>query len=110
MAMNKSELESALKLARQQVEESTAALKAIEMAPENNVFASLQEAEDTLSERLREEAFNDCEGAGNCGADAYVQEFIVDGVHYIGTLQVEYNRHDKTYYYIEETSWTASPK
>jgi len=108
--MTKEELQIALTAARIKVAELEVALMQIAMAPENNVFASLAEAEDTLSERLREEAFNDCEGAGNCGADAYRQEFIVDGAHYIGTLDVECSRHDKTYYYIESASWTAVPK
>ena len=55
-------------------------------------------------------AFEDCEGAGNCGMDKYTQEFIVGDMHYIATLTVEYNRHDKTYYYIDETDFTVTPK
>lgn len=108
--MTKEELQAELKASRLKTAELEAAIFAIDALPENNVFASLDEAEDALSERLRDEAFSDCEGAGNVGADAYQQEFIVDGVHYIGTLSVEYNRHDKTYYYIEESRWSAVPK
>lgn len=108
--MTREELAAELTAARIRVDELERAIKRIDTAPENNVFASLEEAERVLAIRLECEASEDCEGAGNCGADAYVQEFIVDGTHYIGTLEVEYNRHDKTYYYIESTNWWTRPK
>jgi hypothetical protein len=72
-------------------------------AVENNVFSSMEEAEGVVYARLKDEAYKDCEGT-------YTQEFIVNGVHYIGTLSVEYNRHDKTYYYIETTHWKGKLK
>lgn len=108
--MNKAELREELKKATQRVTEIESAIFAIDAAPENNVFSSLEEAGQVLAERLHDEALEDCEGAGNCGADAYLQEFIVDGVHYIGTLSVEYGRHDKTYYYIDDIDWSVKPK
>ncbi len=70
-------------------------------SPENNVFPTLEKALKELKERLFNQAKEDCEGSYNCGAEQYNQEFIVDGVHYMATLDVEYNRHDKTYYYVE---------
>lgn len=81
------------------------AIKAWDSLPENNVFESL-EAAAALEDTLRDLAFRDCEGAGNCGAPIYERGFMVDGVRYIGTLTVEYNRHDKTYYYIDGATFT----
>lgn len=75
-------------------------------APENNVFATLGEAERELGKRLRGKAKDACEGSYCCGDDEYEQEFIVDGVHYMATLKVEYNRHDKTYYYVDSTDFS----
>lgn len=72
-----------------------------ESLAENNVFLSLKDAEYRVECILRGRAEEDCEGSYNCGQDTYEQEFIVNGVKYIGTLECEYNRHDKTYYYIE---------
>jgi len=69
----------------------------------------MQEAENVIENRLENMARDDCEGAGNCGAAKYMQEFIVDGSHYMATLSVEYNRHDKTYYYVEEQQFSVVP-
>lgn len=79
-------------------------------AAENNVFASIEDAEASLYKRLLGEACQDCEGSYNCGADEYTQEFIVNGVHYIGTLSVEYSRYDKRYYYVDGTEWKVEEK
>jgi len=59
---------------------------------------------------LRAKAREDCEGAYNwaynCGLDEYTQEFIVGSTKYLGTAKFEYNRHDKTYYYIERCTFS----
>jgi hypothetical protein len=68
---------------------------------ENNDFPSLEEAESWLEERLHEYACEDCEGSYNCGIDEYKQRFTVAGVLYKATLRVDYNRHDKRYYYTD---------
>lgn len=75
---------------------------------ENNVFDSLDEANYAIESKLLGQASEDCEGSYNCGADEYEQEFIVHGVKYIGKLTCEYNRHDKTYYYIDSSYYTFS--
>ncbi len=108
--MAKESLQQSIDAARAQLAEAEAALAAFVAAPENNVFASLDEASAELEERLSGQAREDCEGAYNCGADEYSQEFIVDGVSYIATYRPEYNRHDKTYYYVEEAEFSVSPK
>lgn len=78
------------------------ALHDFEARPENNAFDDLETAISVIENKLGNQAYEDCEGAGNCGLDEYTQEFIVSGVKYIGTLKLQYNRHDKTYYYIDE--------
>lgn len=83
------------------------AIETWKQLPENNVFASLEAAEE-LEEDLLERASTDCEGSYNCGLDVYEQKFIVDGKQYTAKLSVEYNRHDKTYYYVEESEFTIS--
>jgi len=107
--VDKSTLQQNVKDAEAALVAANAALDDFDSAPEQNVFASL-EAAGVLEDRLRDRAFQDCEGAGNCGDDTYTQEFIVDGVHYIGTLTVEYNRHDKTYYFIEHAEFSIAQK
>ena len=103
------ELERLVKEAQQALTLAIANLNAFKESPENNVFESLDEAEGVLEDRLADMAFEDCEGAGNCGLDEYIQEFIVDGKHYLAKLKCEYNRHDKTYYYLDGREFTVTP-
>lgn len=81
------------------------ALENFKSLPENNVFDSLEDAEDTLEELLSSKAREDCEGSYCCGAEEYEQEFICQGEHYMATLSVEYNRLEKTYYYVDNTEF-----
>lgn len=97
----KEELTKLVVAAKAALEVAEANLEAFDTLPENNVFSSVLDAEMELEGRLRDQAFRDCEGAHNCGADEYKQEFIVDGKHYMFTASFEYNRHDKMYYYID---------
>lgn len=107
--MTKEELQQAVSAAKQNLITAEAAIAAFIASPQNNVFATLDDAVGALEDRLRQQAHEDCEGAGNCGAEEYEQEFIVDGVHYEGKLIVEYDRHDKTYYYIDRARFTYKP-
>lgn len=77
------------------------ALENFERDPKNNVFDSLEDAEKTLYGTLETRAAEDCEGSYNCGDDEYRQGFFVNGVEHVAIASVEYNRHDKTYYYID---------
>lgn len=81
-------------------------LELIVSAPENNIYESVQDARDTLEERFRDEAGEAC-GSYESGADKYTQEFTVDGRLYLFTLNVEYGRHDKQWYFIEYTKVTV---
>jgi hypothetical protein len=77
---------------------------------ENNVFETMDKAEAVIENALLVMARDDCEGARNCGAESYSREFMVDGKTYVGTLTCEYNRHDKTYYYIDGHEFAVKPK
>lgn len=69
-----------------------------------NNFSSLDEAESMLYDELWSQASKDCEGSHNCGLDQYSQPFSVGDKQYIAVASVEYNRHDKTYYYVDSFS------
>jgi len=86
------------------------ALTAAECDIQNHVYTSLEEAEETLSNLFWDWAHEDCEGAGNCGSPEYSQDFIVDGIEYTATETFEYNRHDRTYYYIDGHSYSYKEK
>ena len=105
----KEELAAAVAAAKAALATAESALKAFDTSPENNVFATLEEAAGVLEERLDGWAFEDCQGAYNVGRDEYTQEFIVDGKHYMATAKYEYNRHDKMYYYVEESEFSVAP-
>jgi hypothetical protein len=75
-------------------------------------YESHDAAEAAIYAKLESEAHNDCEGSYNCGAECYFQEYTVSGSPdiYVAKLSVEYNRHDKTYYFIEDTEYSFSKK
>ena len=52
-------------------------------------------------------ASEDCEGSFNCGSPEYHRHFMLEGsnVVYVAVLDVEYNRHDKQYYYVEDSEF-----
>lgn len=103
----KEKLEQDIADAKRALQDAEAALLLWTKKAENNVFATLEDAEGEVEEMLRGRAHEDCEGSYNCGAEVYDQEFMVDGVKYVGTLKCEYNRHDKTYYYLEEADFSV---
>jgi hypothetical protein len=104
----KEELEQAVESAKTALRRAEDALLEWSDRPENNVFATMKEAESAIEDALLSMAADDCEGAYNCGADSYSRGFMVDGKTYIGTLTCEYNRHDKTYYYIDGHTFTVT--
>ena len=103
----KEELEAAITEAKQKLTDAEAALFIFESSAENNVFDTLENALYQIEEKLCDQAREDCEGSHNCGAETYAQEFIVAGVHYLGTLKCEYGRHDKTYYFLDEREFSC---
>jgi hypothetical protein len=101
MTVTKDELIAAVRSSTEALAAANLALELFERDPKNNVFESIVEAERALYGALESRASADCEGSYNCGADEYRQGFFVDGVEHVAIASVEYNRHDKTYYYIE---------
>lgn len=95
--------------AQSALRDAEAALIEFEERPENNVYASLDDAGE-LEYILGGLAFQDCEGAHNCGSPEYTREFMVNGKVYIAKLEVEYNRHDKMYYYVDGTEFSIAAK
>jgi multidrug resistance efflux pump len=95
------ELKRRVQVAKEQLEEAEANLIVAESLPESNFFANLAVAEYKLYHKLKQQANRDCEGAGECGLEQYTQLFYVDKTLYKAVANVEYNRHDKTYYYVD---------
>lgn len=102
----KLELEIAITTAAVALAEAKEALAEFEALAENNVFETIEKAVRAVENKLKSQAKEDCEGSYNCGDESYSQEFIVDGVKYVGTLTLDYDRHDKTYYYINGSEFT----
>lgn len=86
----------------------TTKLEAIDSDIDNNVFASHNEAELRLTCRFEEVARQDCEGSHNCGAEEYAQRYRLtdNDTTFEAIVSFEYNRHDKTYYYIDGSSYS----
>ncbi|WP_355586209.1 hypothetical protein [Xanthomonas cannabis] len=70
-------------------------------APERFQFDTVEDASGVLGDVLWSRAHADCEGSYNCGDDEYRQECYVQGVKHVAIFTADYNRHDKTYYYID---------
>jgi len=101
------ELEAVISAAKLTLKRAREALQEWESLAENNRYDDMGTAEQEIAERLERQAVKDCRGSYNCGADCYTQDFIVGEKTYRGTLTCEYNRHDKTYYYVESCEFTC---
>ena len=76
---------------------------------ENNVYSSIEEATE-LEGTLSAYAHADCEGSYNCGSSSYSREFMVGEDRYVAKLEnIEYNRHDKTYYFVDGYDFNIYP-
>lgn len=94
-------LVNAVSIARKALELAELELQEYERAPERNVFDTLEDALDEMREVLHQRASDDCEGSYNVGYDTYTQDFYVGDKRYQAWIEVEYDRHDKTYYYVD---------
>jgi len=83
-------------------------IEELEQASCNWVFETHEDAEDCIQNYYEDLASNACEGSYSYGNDEYNQCYtlVTSDVVYIGTLSVEYNRHDKQYYYIDGTDYS----
>lgn len=73
---------------------------------ELHTYDSIGQAIKAVEKFLLKQANEDCEIAGDQGAEEYTQQFVVQGFLYEGKLVVEYNRHDKKYYYVDSSTFT----
>jgi len=78
--------------------------------PEFNRFKNADEAYDVLDDKFLDRAREACEGSYNIGQDVYTQECFLNGVPYIYTMSIEYNRHDKEFYYLDGWDSSFEPK
>ena len=85
-------------------------IEALESDVCNFQFESHDDAEDSISSLLYTKAEDACEGSHNCGKDEYTQPYqlIGDTKVYTAKLSVNYNRHDKTYYYVDSATYSYS--
>ena len=75
---------------------------------ENNQYDSHGIAERFIEERFSGIASEQCEGSYNCGNDQFQQRYQLTNNPNVfeATVKFEYNRHDKTYYYIDGTNYS----
>ena len=75
---------------------------------ENNQYTDHKNAEYSITERFEGIAHEQCEGAYNCGEELFEQRYQIAGNPntFEATVKFEYNRHDKTYYYIDGTDYS----
>lgn len=101
----KEDIQEAIKTLQKYVGQLEQRLAEIEGDINNHIYPDLDTAMGNLEGLFDSWANNDCEGSHCCGSPEYTQEFIVDDVKYMGIGLYEYNRHDKTYYYIDGSSF-----
>lgn len=94
------ELQTVVDNLKTQLINAQIAVDVFDYSPENHRYATIDDAYE-LEDVLRNRAHEDCEGSYNCGQPEYTQGFYVGDKEYEATAKVEYNRHDKTYYYID---------
>ncbi len=97
----KLDLKAAVAFAQANLRAAEKALAEFNSLAENNVFDDKRKAEGFAENACDNMAHEDCEGAGNCGESEYTQDYMVNGEKFRCTATYEYNRHDKTYYYID---------
>lgn len=73
-------------------------------------FDNHDDARCRIEDVLCSAAHDNCEGSNRCGKSEYTQEYqLIDSdVVYEGKIKVEYDRHDKTYYYVDEVDYSFS--
>ena len=104
------ELQSRINAAQDTLSAAMSDIDSFNKLAENNVFQSMEGADNWLENELANRAFDDCQGAHNCGEPEYRQALIVDGVEYVAIYTPEYDRHDKTYYYIDDSDFRIEKK
>jgi hypothetical protein len=82
--------------------------RALQLSREYNTYSDQKEAEHRVEGLLEDLANNDCKGSYNRGLDEYLCEYSVNGKNFLCVATPEYNRHDKTYYYVDSIEYKHS--
>lgn len=101
----KHQLQNEVAVARIALRDAEVALAAFDGLAENNVFDTADKGTAFAEDACDTMAHDACEGAGNCGDDQYTQDYMVGPIKFRCTASYEYDRHDKTYYYIDRRSY-----
>ena len=99
-------LNEAIKASQELLDRNEQALSDFMASPECNVYESLDDAEYSIHARLYAAADEACEGSYSWGKPEYKQQFTVGDKAYEATVRFDYGRHDKTYYFIEESEYS----
>jgi hypothetical protein len=95
-----------LKQAQEAVEFYQLELERTEDAVENNVYPDIETAQEAITSRMYTRASDACAGSYNLGSDQYTCPFVVEGLKYTAKVEIEYNRYDKQYYYVDGTKFS----
>ena len=106
--MSKQQLQTEIKYHQDIISTLENEIEKFDSLLDNNQFYDHKEAEYAIRGRFSEIANEECEGSYNCGDDEYHQQYQIRGNDQIFTATVtfDYNRHDKTYYYVDGTSYS----
>jgi hypothetical protein len=73
----------------------------LQLSREYNMYSNQNEAKNRVEGLLEDLANNDCEGSYTCGLAYYSCDYSANGKNFLCVATPEYNRHDKTYYYVD---------
>jgi len=106
--MDKALIRSEIAMHQKRIGELEASLLAFDDLLENNQYDDHDDAEAHIDERYQGIAREACEGSYCYGESEYKQRYQIKGspTIYEATITFEYNRHDKTYYYIDGSDYS----
>jgi hypothetical protein len=101
--MNKTQIAAEIKSLQNKINQLNQQLEDFDSALENNQYDAHNDAEGHIHERYLGIAGEACEGSYCYGESEYKQRYQIKGnpALFEATVSFEYNRHDKTYYYID---------
>lgn len=106
--MNREQIAAEIYAHQKSIEVLEQSLMDIDSSMENNQYTDQKNAEYSITKRFEGIAQKQCEGAYNCGDEQFQQRYQITGNPNVfeATVKFEYNRHDKTYDYIEGTTYS----
>lgn len=106
--MDKTAINAEIATLRTKIAELETSMSVFDDQLENNQYESHESAERVIFNRYENIAGEACEGSYCCGASEYKQQYQISGnpAVFEATVSFEYNRHDKTYYYIDDSDYS----